>query len=185
MAGIGGWSNKRQLPQERQRCETCGTEDFQVNFPCQRRKDGSLYFRKYCWSCKYSKHDKGKHLNERVKEYQRSYARANRLDLRYKAYRNVDRTKYSACGLTIERDDAVRLMQLPCFYCEASPSHGLDRIDNARGHSRDNVRPCCEKCNLILGDIPDSAKLCLVDGLTKIQKNGYLIEWIIPTKRRN
>jgi hypothetical protein len=41
-----------------------------------------------------------------------------------------------------------------CFYCGAKPknktelpSNGLDRIDNNKGHSIDNVVPCCIYCN--------------------------------------
>lgn len=47
---------------------------------------------------------------------------------------------------------------MDCFYCGASPeqeqkkwpglkSNGIDRIDNERGYARDNVLPCCIRCN--------------------------------------
>jgi hypothetical protein len=75
-------------------------------------------------------------------------------------------------------------MTQPCFYCGVEYSKGLDRIDNSLGHSENNVRPCCEKCNNILGDIPDSAKVLLKDGLTLIQQKGLLEQWTIPTKRK-
>jgi hypothetical protein len=40
--------------------------------------------------------------------------------------------------------------QKPCHYCGAElPLHivGLDRVDNARGYTRDNIVPCCALCN--------------------------------------
>lgn len=56
-------------------------------------------------------------------------------------------------------DDALGMMALPCHYCGAPPNNestragevfrysGLDRIDNTRGYSADNVAPCCFGCN--------------------------------------
>lgn len=45
----------------------------------------------------------------------------------------------------------VDLISRPCFYCEkslvAEAGHSLDRIDNAKGYSLDNVLPCCGTCN--------------------------------------
>ena len=34
-----------------------------------------------------------------------------------------------------------------CFYCDTTVNLGLDRCDNSRGHTEDNVVPCCELCN--------------------------------------
>lgn len=54
------------------------------------------------------------------------------------------------------------LMQQNCYYCGAPPHktakfnknldnsftyNGLDRVDNAKGYSDDNVVPCCFNCN--------------------------------------
>ena len=58
-------------------------------------------------------------------------------------------------------EQAVRLFSSSCVYCGAVPSNvlrsrnntgdfiynGIDRVDNTRGYSPDNVVPCCETCN--------------------------------------
>jgi 5-methylcytosine-specific restriction endonuclease McrA len=72
-----------------------------------------------------------------------------------------------------------------CFYCKTNNylELGLDRIDNSLGHSLDNVVTCCSKCNNILGDLPNLAKLELISGLTAIRSKGLLDNWEIPTQR--
>lgn len=44
-----------------------------------------------------------------------------------------------------------------CHYCGLEASHdprghhGLDRADNAKGYTKDNVVPCCRRCNRVKG----------------------------------
>lgn len=50
-----------------------------------------------------------------------------------------------------------------CGYCEfpVSPTGiGLDRLDNSRGYSPDNVLPCCGECNVARNDLfsPDAMR---------------------------
>lgn len=68
-------------------------------------------------------------------------------------------------------DDFIAMSQLPCYYCGSLPSNkaraykkghvsdkrwedslfiynGLDRVDNANGHYKNNVVPCCKHCNI-------------------------------------
>ena len=64
-------------------------------------------------------------------------------------------------------DTFYRLSQEACDYCDRLPFrianyrktignvftyNGLDRVDNARGHSPDNVVPCCADCNWMKGN---------------------------------
>lgn len=39
-----------------------------------------------------------------------------------------------------------------CFYCGDTKNIGLDRIDNNKGHTKDNVIPCCIECNIVRSD---------------------------------
>lgn len=44
----------------------------------------------------------------------------------------------------------------PCFYCSGDPPEtgaGLDRIDNSKGYTFDNVIPCCTNCNYLRSDL--------------------------------
>lgn len=41
-------------------------------------------------------------------------------------------------------------MRKPCTYCgmtHSSGVNGLDRIDNSKGHTKENCVPCCRECN--------------------------------------
>ena len=66
---------------------------------------------------------------------------------------------------TLTDEEVRELIQKPCYYCGALPSdhtqnkrirdkcrgdfpsNGLDRLDNFKGYTLDNVVPCCSKCN--------------------------------------
>jgi hypothetical protein len=161
-------------------CKTCGETKPLSEFPAQARRSGTLYYRPHCYSCKYDKEVLAGRVTD--KEYLKSYYFKNKLDYKYKAYRHGDIVKFSGSE-TIEKYEAIRMMQEPCYYCGIPDSCGLDRRDNTRGHSKDNVVPCCEKCNNILGDLPSAAKDLLKEGLTQITKQGLLEKWTIPTKR--
>lgn len=39
-----------------------------------------------------------------------------------------------------------------CFYCGTDKKIGCDRIDNSKGHTVDNVVPCCYRCNVVRAD---------------------------------
>ncbi len=66
-----------------------------------------------------------------------------------KKYTLIDRKKGGrhVCDLT---EDFLNQNILPCacVYCGDRWKIGCDRIDNSRGHSMDNVVPCCKLCNV-------------------------------------
>lgn len=39
------------------------------------------------------------------------------------------------------------ILKKPCHYCGDTYRIGCDRIDNTKGHTKDNVVPCCIECN--------------------------------------
>lgn len=52
-------------------------------------------------------------------------------------------------NLTIEQYESIR--KLPCHYCKVqlpkSNAPSLDRINNSKGYTIENVLPCCTECN--------------------------------------
>ena len=83
----------------------------------------------------------------------------------YRAYRGSAIRKGVAFELT--KEQMRKLTKLPCHYCGIEPFaaypiskrrkqlklrgtytyNGLDRIDNNKGYSIENVVPCCKRCN--------------------------------------
>lgn len=74
----------------------------------------------------------------------------------------VHRAARLRLGFSLSKEDAFRIMIMPCSYCGAEPSNrraltdrrfdfvynGLDRVDNRKGYQLDNVVPCCKWCNM-------------------------------------
>jgi hypothetical protein len=44
------------------------------------------------------------------------------------------------------------ILSKPCHYCNSTDRIGSDRIINSKGHTMDNVVPCCYNCNVLRGD---------------------------------
>ena len=65
------------------------------------------------------------------------------------SYKILDRKNgYPVCDITIDWMIA-NILTKPCTYCGDTKRVGCDRIDNDRGHTMDNVVPCCVECNAI------------------------------------
>ena len=52
------------------------------------------------------------------------------------------------------------VLSKPCAHCgkEGWDIIGCNRLDNSRGHTKDNVEPCCRECNISLGAIEYNSK---------------------------
>jgi hypothetical protein len=105
---------------------------------------------------------------------------------KHRDYKYGDKQKGYEYSFTL--DQALAIMQLPCYYCSKPESRGIDRLDNDKGHSAGNVVPCCEKCNIILGTLPNLAKLEMREALRQIHIKDLLKDWqpvyrIVPPKK--
>jgi hypothetical protein len=118
---------------------------------------------------------------EKVRNYQKEWSKSHPIYKLVKAYRSSDKKRGLLNNIFIK--EAKELFKKSCYYCGATTKIGLDRIDNTKGHTLDNVLTCCEKCNNILSDLPMEAKEILKKGLTEIREKNLLETWIIPTKR--
>lgn len=87
-------------------------------------------------------------------EMSRRYARTDkgRAIVMINAYRHFDKRRGYTCDLEPEWM-MENIFPKPCYYCgDTEAKIGCDRIDNRRGHSIDNVVPCCQACNSVRMD---------------------------------
>jgi hypothetical protein len=123
---------------------------------------------------------------ERVREEQATtHARAKeqrRLGLKLGRWiladsRKSDRRAGRLNDLT--RDFIETLIAPGCSYCgETELRMTLDRKDNSKGHTQDNVVPACIRCNYSRGAMPYEAWLCLVPGVRQAKEEGLFGSWI-------
>jgi hypothetical protein len=53
----------------------------------------------------------------------------------------------------------------------------LDRIDNSKGHTMDNVLPACLRCNFMRADIPYVVWVKFIPALQEAERNGDFGDW--------
>lgn len=71
-----------------------------------------------------------------------------------------------------------------CVYCgETGLRMTLDRIDNSKGHTTDNVLAACVRCNFIRGSMPWDAWQGLVSSVRSVRAKGLFGTWEGPKKR--
>lgn len=91
---------------------------------------------------------------QRPEVRQKSYERARSPRQRYVASRSAAKRAGIEFHLTFEEYAAI--IERPCHYCGnprvSATGRGMDRVDNSKGYSVDNVLPCCPPCNLFRGD---------------------------------
>ena len=77
-----------------------------------------------------------------------------------RSYKQIARKR--ECKWDLTEEQFAELTQQDCYYCGAKPANifnqkgsngeyiynGLDRVDNSKGYTMDNVVPCCKICNI-------------------------------------
>lgn len=167
-------------------CNTYVSEDHWYWMTDSRYKLGGK------WRCRQQKRDSEKRYREKIKaglnksgkeareQAQKKFQEKHPHLAKYKAYKTADKKSQRD---TLSWEEAIPLFKGDCFYCGSNVAIGIDRKDSSQGHTKDNSVSCCEKCNIILGDLPFEAKLILKTSLEQIQKQKLLDSWVIPTKR--
>lgn len=84
--------------------------------------------------------------------------RQRECDISYKQIKNKnDRAKYvryyiwdksKGCSTLTVTEFMTILDNAKCIYCGHDENIGLDRVDNSKGHTLDNVVTCCYLCNM-------------------------------------
>ena len=125
-------------------------------------------------------------VSEKRREYTRTYSRDRyRNDIVYREKHKLQqRCRPSARLGNIKHDAAARgvaiavsdetllaLLHGSCVYCGAAPAplNGVDRVNNERGYTEDNIVSCCKICNVAKNDKPVADFLSWVKRVYKHQ----------------
>ena len=100
----------------------------------------------------------GCYQKDRTRElfsYSPEVIRVNRILLDYQS-----RAKEKSLSFALTKEQFKDLMDSDCYYCGGEPKNsflqhgkpisvyqGIDRLDNTKGYTPDNVVPCCIRCN--------------------------------------
>lgn len=118
--------------------------------------------------------------NNREEHKAKQRSNRKRKPLAYMLYdlRNSDkRNGRSICDLNLT-DLKGLLESSTCSYCEdAVIKMTLDRLDNTKGHTKDNVVAACLRCNLLRGDMPYEAWQVLIPTVREVAKLGLFGSW--------
>lgn len=135
------------------------------NFPVA--KDRHLGFGYLCRGCERNRSRDKNRRYPRLKRWEQmtELGRTRKLN-KGKDYRNSPNGKAKMMASGYRRIDALRgrdcditasfieteILSKSCCYCGDTERIGCDRLDNSRGHSRDNVVPACSDCNIARSD---------------------------------
>jgi len=82
------------------------------------------------------------------------------------------RSKQRGYEVDLSEDDIVEMVQEDCYYCGLTGS-GIDRVDSAKGYTKDNTVPCCRSCNTMKLDYNlDEWKVMMIRILTNMENNN-------------
>lgn len=156
----------RHLPDGRKFCPGCNTAKEMANFGLDRSKSDGLH--RVCRSCIKERGLRYKLAMTpdgvaRRKEYQKKYRNSPNGKARAKINAKKGYTsvagRFGSCKSAqkrrgkewaIPRELFAKLILMPCTYCGGplpTSAAGLDRLDNSKGYTPENVTPCCAICN--------------------------------------
>jgi hypothetical protein len=121
------------------------------------------------------------------KEYDRLYRRrynsmTGNVKRKLADYRYLDKKRnHTMCDYTY--DELLLLLSTnKCTYCNSIDKLGLDRIDNTKGHTKDNTVVCCSACNTLKGDRYAKENMPIISNL--IQKRTLLEKQLFDIKEQ-
>jgi hypothetical protein len=170
-------------------CRDCGIDkDLETAFrSTYTRKDGTKSYRPSCEECDTKARTKRNTFSPWVgrEQYRKLYDKKRSEDRKsgverdrwiFTDCRNTDKKK----GLQndLNREFIKTTIATGCSYCgETEIRIGLDRIDNAKGHTKDNVRAACMRCNYLRRDMPFAAWLTIVPAIRAAREAGLFGDW--------
>ena len=152
----------------------------------KKKPDGRVNYYRTCKECMYpliyQKEKSNPEMQSKRKEQRRTWKKESRKDPKHWARNIYHDTRKSDRKHNRDNDlsyDFIRAMiNCPCPDCGRSNIRmTLDRIDNTKGHTQDNVRACCIRCNYTRGDMPYEAWKLFAEVMKKATKLGLLDNW--------
>lgn len=109
-------------------------------------------------------------------EFRRGEPEAYARFILYDSRRN-DKKRGYANDLSIPT--IIKLLSLgECTYCgDTKTKLTLDRVDNTKGHTVDNVNVACARCNIMRGNMPYDAWTHLVPSVRSAFETGLFGDW--------
>lgn len=82
------------------------------------------------------------------------------------AYNQIDKTHGRGKGDLTAKWVAENILSKPCAHCGETDWHkiGCNRLDETKPHTKDNVEPCCKRCNDFLNNPPKQVYQYTLDG---------------------
>lgn len=122
---------------------------------------------------------------EEQREYRKKYLRTpmGRAANLVSAYNENDKKYNRGKGDLTARWIVENIFSQPCAHCGKTGWEviGCNRIDNDKPHSKDNVEPCCEECNIKYGKIKiyqytiDGNLINTYNSIQELIANGFCI----------
>lgn len=98
---------------------------------------------------------------QKIEEKQKDFdPKLNTVRVQEWRERNPEKYRYNNVKAKVKRKDKSNLqlsfdhwkehfLQQPCYLCGEDSNGGIDRVDNNKGYTEENTKPCCWSCNSI------------------------------------
>ena len=145
---------------------------------------GQTYYTNHCKKCdslrarawQKSNPEKYEQLQEVLKAQRKHDRKTNHALTIFRDCRHSDKRSGRTNDLT--KDFVALTINRDCFYCgETLLRMSLDRVDNSKGHTMDNVIPACVRCNYIRKDMPYDAWIVVAVGMRQAREQGLFGGW--------
>jgi len=128
------------------KCVKCKQEKPFSEFNKDKQKKSGFY--SYCKECRNQFYQDN---IESIKKREKQYALTPKG--KYMQYKH--RAKHRSIEFSLTFEEFYSYWEEPCDYCNTPiETIGLDRMDNSKGYTPENVISCCRSCNRKKGSKP-------------------------------
>lgn len=173
------------------KCRRCGGTKPLEEMALLRKPGGQVYHRSWCKMCDGERTQKWRirapqraRLSlERANSKKRTERKEGFLAFKY-IYQDSRAADCKHGRLNDLTYDFVReTIEKGCCYCgETEIRMTLDRIDNNKGHTQDNVVPACIRCNYTRKNMPYEAWLVVAKGMQEAKERQLFGTWTGRTR---